>query len=344
MGQDSISLLHCFHPPQGLAETINRGFPDIPLASCSVQFKRLLTYEADMNNWNRIFSTILLLGFFFISTQINAEAFPASSGNEAREALPVAGQQGGNADLVPGYFRASPDADANIGDWGVLAWALLGGAGAGSLLYWLFFRRRSVAAAMSIKAPRPVSPASHSRKTPDHTKAETGSGEDQLSGYWTPLDQTTTVTVEEMESVEEEAEVFLLLGRIDMAIGVLRHHIESSDDATPHVWMALLDVLHGQGLRGEFEKLAAEIKTNFNVALPTWEGANERSSELSGLEHLPHLLAKIISHWQDPSCPDYLHSLIQDDRKGERAGFHQEAFRELLLLISILEFRAKLAA
>jgi len=107
--------------------------------------------------------------------------------------------------------------------------------------------------------------------------------------------------------------------------------------------MCLLDVLHTQGLRQEFEKLAAEIRERFNVALPTWEGANARSHELTGLEHFPHLFAKITSHWNDPDCLEYLHSLIQDNRNGERGGFHLDAFRELLMLIGVLECREKLA-
>lgn len=289
-----------------------------------------------MSNGYRFFSRVVLPAVFFVSTQICAETFSASSGNEMRDALPKAGQQGDRVDAVTGHFWVF--SDANIQDWGGLAWALLGGAGL--LLFWLFPRRRSVESPVTIKAPTPVSPMPNSKKTPGFTRVETGLVDNLSSGYWTPLDQTTTV-VEEMANVEEEAEVFLLLGRIDMAIGVLRHHIESSDDASPHVRMVLLDVLHGQGLRGEFEKLAAEIKNNFNVALPTWEGANERDREMSGLEHLPHLLAKIISQWQDPNCLGYLHRLIKDDRQGGRAGFHQEVFRELLLLISILESRAK---
>jgi hypothetical protein len=162
--------------------------------------------------------------------------------------------------------------------------------------------------------------------------------------YWRPLDQATTATVDELSSVEEEAEVFLLLGRMDMAIGVLRHHVEANDAAPAHVWMSLLDVLHAQGLRQEFEKLAPEIRERFNVALPTWGDANARSNELTGLEHFPHLFAKITAHWNSPDCLDYLRSLAQDNRNSERGGFHQEAFRELLILIGVLESKEKMAS
>jgi hypothetical protein len=175
----------------------------------------------------------------------------------------------------------------------------------------------------------------------DYIEKDAGSSKEIYSPCWTSLEETTTVMVEEMASAEEEAEVFLLLGRADMAIGVLRHHIEAHRNTSPHVWMALLDIFHAQGMLGEFEKLAAEIKTRFNISKPTWENADKLNLKLSELEHLPHVLGKIISQWHDASCHSHLYSLIQDDRKGERAGFQQAVFREILFLISILEFKAK---
>lgn len=241
---------------------------------------------------------------------------------------------------VPGYLQnisaALPFAenDANFA-----LWLALGTVGLGLVLFWL--GRRAGAAAVPPVAPRIVHPQARVAMASNMVReADAGDGPD--SRYWTSLDHATTVTVDELASVEEEAEVFLLLGRMDMAIGVLRHHIESHDDARAQIWMSLLDVLHAQGLRQEFEKLAVEIRERFNVALPTWEGANARSSELTGLEHFPHLLARITSHWHDADSLAYLRSLTQDNRNGERGGFHLDAFRELLVLIGVLECREKL--
>lgn len=236
-------------------------------------------------------------------------------------------------------LSGAPGAVSAEWDWG---WLLLALAAAGWLLFWFFAWRGQGATSGRISAPRPVSPM-----VPDGQARRAGGdpvkpGRD--SSFWTPLDQSTTVTVEELDDVEEEAEVFLLLGRLDMAIGVLRHHLEADADAPAHVWMTLLDVLHSQGLRLEFEKLAAKIQEKFNVALPSWEDANKRSGELSGLEHFPHLLDKIVAHWHDPHCLDFLHTLVQKDRKGERNGFHQEAFRDVLLLIGLLDYKASFPA
>lgn len=254
----------------------------------------------------------------------------------------VASLPDGQDSGVSGHFRHIPalpplsEIDANF-----VLWLLLGAAGLGLGLFWL--GRRSAATALSpVVLPRIAHPQARAGVAPNQA-GDTNSGQEPETRFWTSLDQATTVTVDELASVEEEAEVFLLLGRMDMAIGVLRHRIESHDDAPAQIWMSLLDILHAQGLRQEFEKLAVDIRERFNVALPTWAGANARSSELTGLEHFPHLLARITSRWRDEGGLAYLHSLTQDNRNGERGGFHLEAFRELLMLIGVLECREKLA-
>lgn len=238
--------------------------------------------------------------------------------------------------LLPTLLLGLPAwADSSASEWGFnqMLWVLLVLAGVGGVLFWLGRRRKAPVALagafpqaviMPPSAEEPQAPAKTNRSRTNAT-------------YVTSFLPAATVTVEEVSRIEEEAEVYLLLGRMDLAIGALRHYIESSADAPAHVWMSLLDVLHAQGLRQEFEKLAPEIRERFNVALPTWEDANARCSGMTGLERFPHLFARIAGQWRDPQCIDYLRSLLQDNRNGERGGFHMEAFRDLLFLIGILE-------
>jgi hypothetical protein len=291
----------------------------------------------------RIFAKITLLAVLLLSTQAGAEQpLVTAAIDSGSSSLSVSATDG---QAAPGYFSskhpvdnlssAEPESDG-------MSWMLLvGGAGLGLVFFWL--GRRSGASSAPLDTPRHVAPALRVKPTVARASQVGGAASSAEARYWVPLDQATTVTVDELSSVEEEAEVFLLLGRMDMAIGVLRHHVEANDAAPANVWMSLLDVLHAQGLRQEFEKLAAEIRERFNVALPTWEGANARSNELTELEHFPHLFAKITAHWSRPDCLDYLRSLTQDNRNGERSGFHLEAFRELLMLIGVLENREKIA-
>jgi len=286
----------------------------------------------------RIFVHLALLAVFLLSAQAGAEpslvTVVIDSGASSSSAFAAAEQA-----VMPKYFKPKPTAEkitlAEANSDGGLWMLLLGGAGLGLVFFWL--GRRSKPSPVPLDKARRVVPVLRVQQERLAASSEEGK-------HWVPLDQATTVTVDELSSVEEEAEVFLLLGRMDMAIGVLRHHVEANDAAPARVWMSLLDVLHAQGLRQEFEKLAAEIRERFNVALPSWESANARSNVLTGLEHFPHLFAKITSHWSSPDCLDYLHSLTQDNRNGERGGFHLEAFRELLMLIGVLENREKMAA
>jgi len=284
----------------------------------------------------KIFAKFTLLTVFLLCTQAFAEQSIVTAETDSGANPASASAAEGHAAL-PGYFQPkSPSANtppAETQSDGMF-WMLLGGAGLGLVFFWL--GRRSKLSPAPLDMPRRVTPV-------PRVPHDSGAANSEEARYWVPLDQATTVTVDELSSVEEEAEVFLLLGRMDMAIGVLRHHVEANDAAPARVWMSLLDVLHAQGLRQEFEKLAAEIRERFNVAQPTWEGANARSNELTGLEHFPHLFAKITERWNSPDCLDYLHGLTQDNRNGERSGFHLDAFRELLMLIGVLENREKMA-
>jgi hypothetical protein len=284
----------------------------------------------------RIFAKLAFLAVFFLGTQAGAEQPLVIAASESGANLSSATAAERQA-VVPGYnFQSAPpvaiispaEAETN----GTLWLLLLGGAGLGLAFFWL--GRRCGASSAPLEMPSRVAPMSRVKPA-----VAGGAASGDEAKYWMPLDQATTVTVGELSSVEEEAEVFLLLGRMDMAIGVLRHHVEANDAAPAHVWMSLLDVLHAQGLRQEFEKLAPEIRGRFNVALPTWENANARSNELTGLEHFPHLFAKITAHWNEPDCLDYLRGLTRDNRNGERGGLHVEAFRELLMLTGVLECR-----
>lgn len=157
--------------------------------------------------------------------------------------------------------------------------------------------------------------------------------------YWLDLDEATTVTVEEMSCIEEEAEVFLMMGRPDVAIKVLRDYLDAEPDCKATVWFKLLDIYHVQGMHEPFNHLAKDIKTHFNVALPTWEANRAVVQSRYGLEHFPNLLAKISQHWNTPSGLETLQELMKENRQGERMGFNEEAFRDMLLLYDVLEAR-----
>lgn len=220
-----------------------------------------------------------------------------------------------------------------------LIWMLIGGIIAALAFY---CRSRSVRKEV-LSMPKLASPI-HSefsptldRGIPEHNPARMeGTGTAQ---NWMSLDRSTEVTVEEMSSVEEESEVFLMMRRPDMAIKVLRDYLEAEPDCRASVWLKLLDIYHGQGMREPFDALAQEIKTRFNMVKPTWDGSCAKAESRHGLEHFPSLLARITLHWNDPSGLEYLQGLMHDNRHGKRSGFHEEAFREVQMLSEVLEAR-----
>lgn len=220
-------------------------------------------------------------------------------------------------------------------DLNSLIWMLIGALGWGSLSYWLGRRsmRRSDLSFHSL--PRPVAakpPAAASEKGD-----ESGEKSENLSEYLTPLDETTTVTVEEVSSLAEQVDLFLMLGRQEMAISMLVARIGAEDDGDPRIWFKLLDIYHAREDRANFEKLANDIRVRFNVALPSWEDSTLQAEGRHGLEHFPHLLARISDGWGSSASLGYLQSLVKDKRSGERTGFNEDAFREVMFLIGILE-------
>lgn len=158
------------------------------------------------------------------------------------------------------------------------------------------------------------------------------------SQQWLPLDQAKT-EAKELDSLEEEVEAFLLMGRPDMAATLLRHRIDEQTGAPAHVWLSLLDILRTQGLRLEFEQRALEMKVAFNIELPQWETPDIPLGR--GLEEVPHILEKVLRHWNNPGCLGYLRGLVRDIRDGKRVGFRLETFRDLVLLIGVLERKFK---
>jgi hypothetical protein len=224
-------------------------------------------------------------------------------------------------------------------DLNSLIWMLIGALGWGAVSYWLGRRssRRSDMLSAFVPGPVPISPASNFLAAERDKDGESDKKSENLSEYLTPLDETTTVTVEELSNVVEQVDLFLLLGRHEVAVSMLLARIREEDKNDPRTWFKLLDVYHARGDRDSFEKLANDIRGRFNVALPSWEDSTLQAEGRHGLEHFPHLLERISDCWGTSASLSYLQSLVKDNRSGARTGFNEDAFREVMFLISILE-------
>lgn len=137
---------------------------------------------------------------------------------------------------------------------------------------------------------------------------------------------------EGMFDVQQHADFFLSLGQYGQAIEVLRSYLGEHRGGSPAVYLDLLRVYKTVGRTQDYEQLAQEFSTLFNVAVPSIEafGPSERQ-----LEDYPAAMAMVQSSWHEPDIQDMLEGLIRRTSPSAGEGFQLDAFRDLLLLHAV---------
>jgi len=131
----------------------------------------------------------------------------------------------------------------------------------------------------------------------------------------------------------ELAEIMLSMGLAEGAAEALTDHIRVHPRQALYHWLKLLDVYRATGKRDEFQRTADELRHSFNVQAADWGEHAGRH----GIEDYPHISAGITNTWRKPGSADYLHSLLEDNRGGTRAGFPEQVAEEILLLLALLK-------
>ena len=156
--------------------------------------------------------------------------------------------------------------------------------------------------------------------------------------------------------VMELAEIMLSFGRREGAVQTLQEYIEANPKEALHPWVKLLEIYREGGMRSEFDELARQLNSNFNVEVQRWDEApvppppaadsdadrNADEAVLAKaltLEDVPHIREQIVARWGQPACLDYLQQLLHDNRGGQRSGFTLPVVQEILLLIDVLVAR-----
>lgn len=152
-------------------------------------------------------------------------------------------------------------------------------------------------------------------------------------------DHMGVLSVEEFDSVVDEARILVSMDRINEAISLLRQHIDEQPKSSLQPWVYLLDLYRSLDKKDDFLELAKRFHLAFNVMAPQWEHKQVAMIVATTLEEFPHIIDQLLSMWPNPESKDYLEALIKDNRAGERAGFSIEVAQEIALLISILEMR-----
>jgi hypothetical protein len=151
--------------------------------------------------------------------------------------------------------------------------------------------------------------------------------------------QVTELTATDSEHVTEQANVYAKLGHHEQAIAVLREYVGQQGMASPGPLLMLLDLYREGGNRTEYDRLAGELKSQYNVRAPSWEEAAEdrQDSGDPGLEAFPHIVSKLVKLWGTRACLSYMQTLLVDTRGGTRVGFNLTTYFDILFLMRILD-------
>lgn len=147
------------------------------------------------------------------------------------------------------------------------------------------------------------------------------------------------LSVEEIESVVEEARIFVSMDRANEAITLLLSYIETQPKGSVQPWVYLLDIYRSQNKKDEYLELAKRFHHTFNVMRPQWEETKVAMVVATSLEEFPHIISHLVAVWTTGEAMQYLEDLLEDNRDGERAGFTLEVLQEIMLLQGVLEMR-----
>lgn len=145
----------------------------------------------------------------------------------------------------------------------------------------------------------------------------------------------------------EEAKLLMSVNRTQDAIDHLKSSIETQPKRSINHWLYLLEIFRKLQLKEDFEAYAQSLHRTFNVMTPVWYETNSATNEPihaaiivpQQLEDFSHIVAKLDAVWPSDLAKDYLHSLLTDNRDGERGGFSKAVLDEILMLITLLDTR-----
>lgn len=164
--------------------------------------------------------------------------------------------------------------------------------------------------------PAPPQPAEHPKQADDPAQAAQEADQDP--------------------AVVGARHAYLAGDQMDLAIGVLREHLEDSARPMPVAFLMLLDIYRTHGREDAFRELADRFHARFNAQAPQWDRYPPQPSQ-PGLEAFPRLVKEISHCWGTHECRRLLDRLLHDNRNGRRAGFTLNAYNDLLDLRRLSE-------
>lgn len=144
----------------------------------------------------------------------------------------------------------------------------------------------------------------------------------------------TSVKVEEISDVTQEAEFWISMNDPRRAIEILEPQEKVEEPDSPVPWLFLLDLYRTVQEADKYNALRDRFIVHFNANIPEYD-ADLASLPQRHLEDFEHLVSRISSIWNSHEIIPYLESLLVDDREGKRTGFDLPVYRDILMLLGI---------
>lgn len=139
----------------------------------------------------------------------------------------------------------------------------------------------------------------------------------------------------------DHADVFLSIGRDNLAIALLQNHLIDYPTQSVTIWLFLLDLLAKDNQQTLYEKIAKDCKKYFNVKIPSF--SNDIANTVVGLESFTRLTDGLAQVWGTKASLKFLDDLIYNTRLEARIGFAKNVMEELVLLRGIAQEAVKTA-
>lgn len=144
----------------------------------------------------------------------------------------------------------------------------------------------------------------------------------------------SSVKVEEISDVTQEAEFWMSVNDPQRAIEILDAQANVTHPDSPVPWLYLLDLYRLVKDKIKYDNLRDRFAIFFNANVPEYN-VEPRQDGVLQLEDYPHLIARICRTWNGNEIIPFLESLLVDDREGKRTGFDLPVYRDILLLVSV---------
>ena len=171
------------------------------------------------------------------------------------------------------------------------------------------------------------------RKGPLPRQADTGPTRSQ------PMEMARSINSDAVFDVRQKADFFVSLGQTDQAVRVLEDQINESGETSPLLYLSLLDILYGLGLRQDYHQFREDFNLLFNSRVPEFAAYGQEGRSL--LEY-PQVIDHITALWPTHKAQMVIEASIFKDATDESAKpFDLAAFRDLLLLHAVAQTNAR---